>query len=172
MNVFRFSGSPSWATRSAEMIVPWMTSRSSPALASAGVNARAFCGLTRTAVVIPASRMRATAAPSSSGSKGAECNCCNSRIETAGSGSFSAASTTSAMRASTSACRPISPSPLSTPSPPRRPSSIANSTLTSASVGCATTGMSNRYASSCHAVDTSFDDRVRRDGTMLMSWSS
>ena len=64
MNVLRFSGSPSLATRSAEMMVPWMTSRSIPAATSAGVSACAFCGLTRTAVVTPASRMRATAAPS------------------------------------------------------------------------------------------------------------
>ena len=31
MKVFRLSGSPSLATRSAEMMVPWMTSRSMPA---------------------------------------------------------------------------------------------------------------------------------------------
>ena len=39
-----------------------MTSRSMPAATSAGVSARAFCGLTRTAVVTPASRTCATAA--------------------------------------------------------------------------------------------------------------
>ena len=49
---------------------------------------------------------------------------------------------------------------------------MANSADTSASVGWLTTGISNRYASSCQAVDTSCDDRVRRDGTMLMSSSS
>ena len=127
MKVLRFSGSPSCATRSAEMMVPWMTSRSIPAATSAGVSACAFCGLTRTAVVTPASRIRATAAPSRSGSSGAECNCCSSRIAADGSGSFSAASITWAILASTSACLPIRPSPLSTPRPPMRPSSMANS---------------------------------------------
>ena len=37
---------------------------------------------------------------------------------------------------------------------------MANSTDTSASVGWLMTGISNRYASSCHAVDTS----LRRPG--------
>ena len=65
MNVLRLSGSSSpWATCSAEMIVPWMTSRSMPARTRSGVSTRAFCGLTRTAVVTPASRIRATAAQS------------------------------------------------------------------------------------------------------------
>ena len=49
---------------------------------------------------------------------------------------------------------------------------MANSTDANASVGWLMTGISNRYASSCHAVDTSLDDRVRRDGTMAMSSSS
>ena len=144
MKVFRLSGSPSFATRSAEMIVPWMTSRSIPAATSPGVKAWAFCGLTRTAVTTPASRTRATAAASSSGSSGAACSCCSSRMAAAGSGSLAAASTTRAIFASTSACRPIKPSPLRTPNPPSRPSSMANSGDTSASVGCETTGISNR----------------------------
>ena len=94
MKVLRLSGSPSLATRSAETIVPWMTSRSTPAATSPGVNAWAFCGLTRTAVVTPASRMRATAAASNSGSSGAACSCCSSRMAADGSGSLAAASVT------------------------------------------------------------------------------
>ncbi|CNW13729.1 Uncharacterised protein [Mycobacterium tuberculosis] len=144
MKVFRLSGSPSLATRSAETMVPWMTSKSIPAATSTGVSHLAFCGLTRTAVVTPASRMRATAAPNRSGFSGAACSSCSNRIAVDGSGSAAAASKSWAIFASTSRWRPISPSPLSTPSPPSRPSSIANSGDTRASVGCATTGISNR----------------------------
>ena len=111
---------------------------------SVGANAWAFCGLTRTAVVTPASRTRATAVPSRSRSMGAECSCCSRRIAAVGSGSFSAAATTSAILTSTSACLPIKPSPLSTPSPPSLPISIANDGDTNASVGWATTGISKR----------------------------
>ncbi len=144
MKVLRFSGSPSDATRSAEMIVPWMTSRSIPAATRVGVSDWAFCGLTRTAVVTPASRMRATAAPSRSGSSGAACSCCSIRVAAESSDAVAATSKTWAIFSSTSACLPISPSPLSTPSPPSRPISMANSTDTRASVGCATTGTSKR----------------------------
>ena len=145
MKVFRFSGSPSLADPLGrdDGALDDQQVDARPA-SSAGVSACAFCGLTRTAVVTPASRMRATAAPSSSGSSGAACSSCSSRIAADGSGSFSAASRRCAILASTSACRPISPSPLSTPSPPSRPSSIANSGDTNASVGWATTGISNR----------------------------
>ncbi|SKS90913.1 Uncharacterised protein [Mycobacteroides abscessus subsp. abscessus] len=125
-------------------MVPWMTSRSMPAAIRCGVSSCAFCGLTRTAVVTPAPRTSAMAAANRSGSIGAECNCCNRRIAAEGSGSFCATSTTSAIRASTSACRPHSPSPLMTPSPPALPSSMAKRGETRASVGCATTGISKR----------------------------
>ncbi len=73
--------------------MPWMTSRSMPACSRTGVSAWAFCGLTRTAVVTPASRMRATAEPSRSGLSGAACSSCSSRIAAEGSGSLLAAST-------------------------------------------------------------------------------
>ena len=48
-----------------------MTSRSIPAADERRVSAWAFCGLTRTAVVTPASRTRATPQPSRSGFSGA-----------------------------------------------------------------------------------------------------
>ena len=56
MKSFRFSGSPSEVTCSAEIRVPWMTSRSMPALTRIGVSSRQRCGLTRTAVIAPDSR--------------------------------------------------------------------------------------------------------------------
>jgi hypothetical protein len=43
---------------------------------------------------------------------------------------------------------------------------MAVSGLTTASDGLVTSGMSNRKASICHAVETSSTSRVRRDGTI------
>ena len=169
MNRLRFSGSPSRATCSAETIVPCTISTSTPAASRSGVSSSACCGLTRAATVTPESLIRLTAWASSSGRIGAACSCCSSRIGTSGSSVSSAARTTSASRCSTSACRAHRPSALSTPSPPSSPMRTAVAGDTTASVGCVTSGMSNRYASICQDSETSLDERVRRDGTISMS---
>ena len=56
MNDLRFSARPSARTCSAEMIVPWMTSSSTPAAMTGPASAAAFCGDSRTATVPPPSR--------------------------------------------------------------------------------------------------------------------
>jgi hypothetical protein len=50
-----------------------------------------------------------------------------------------------------------------------RPNAIAVSGDITESMGAANTGMSKRYASICHATDTSSGSRVRRLGTIAMS---
>ncbi len=99
------------------------------------------CGLTRTAVVTPRPRGCDTAAGQ---------GLAVPRAAPAAAGSPSTVRGRPLQLPRTEAIlprsgwRPISPSPLSTPSPPSRPGSIANSGDTRASVGCATTGISNR----------------------------
>src|SRR3954453_6141196 len=44
--------------------------------------------------------------------------------------------------------------------------------VTTLSIGATTSGISNRYASICHATLTSSGSRVRRDGTMPISSSA
>jgi hypothetical protein len=50
-----------------ETSVPWMTSRSTPASRTTGASARVCCGDTRTATVIPPSRIVLTRSAISSG---------------------------------------------------------------------------------------------------------
>ena len=59
MNVLRFSGGSAAdaETCSAETIVPWMTSRSTPADRIVGAYRSVCCGDTRTAVIAPVSRI-------------------------------------------------------------------------------------------------------------------
>jgi len=143
MKVFRFSGSPSLATRSADTIVPWMTSRSIPACSSTRRQRPSICGLSRTAVVTPASRMRATAgAQQALGSAVAgmqllEQPDCRGRFGLlfGGLDKLSDLGFDIGMP-------PDQPSPLKHAQAPSLPSSIANSGDTKASVGCATTGIS------------------------------
>ncbi len=167
MNSLRLSGSPC-DTCSAEMMVPCTTRISTPAASSTGVSSRARCGLTRAATVTPASRTDRSASVSSAVSSGAACSSCNSRTAAVGSSS-SAAARTRASAPSGSACRAHSPSAFSTASPPSRPIATALVGDTTASVGCVTSGISNRYASSCQAVETSLELRVRREGT-ISTW--
>ena len=70
MNSLRLSASPPVVTCSAETIVPWMTSRSTPALRIAGASCTVCCGETRTAVVTPASRISRIRSAISSGLTG------------------------------------------------------------------------------------------------------
>ena len=72
MNSLRFSASPAVVTCSAETIVPWMTSRSTPAASAAGAYCSVCCGETRTAVVVPASRSSLIRVVIRSGSTGRE----------------------------------------------------------------------------------------------------
>ena len=57
MNCLRFSASPCDVTCSALTMVPWMTSRSTPAASAVGASCSVCCGETRTAVVTPESRI-------------------------------------------------------------------------------------------------------------------
>jgi hypothetical protein len=65
-------------TCSAETIVPWMTSRSTPADSAVGASCSVCCGETRTAVVTPASRISLIRAVISSGLTGSQYTCCSS----------------------------------------------------------------------------------------------
>ena len=142
MKSLRLSGRPV-DTCSAEMIVPWTTSTSTPAARSSGVSSRARCGLTRAATVTPASRMVRNASVSRSSRIGAACSSCSVRTAASGS-SDAAASATRSRAASASACRAHSPSALSTPSPPSLPIRTAFAGDTTASVGWVTSGISKR----------------------------
>ena len=53
--------------------------------------------------------------------------------------------------------------------PPNLPISIAVSGETTESIGAAIIGISNLYASICHAVETFSGSRVRRLGTIAIS---
>ena len=63
------------------------------------------------------------------------------------------------------------PSRSSTASPPSAPRFAAKAGETTLSIGEATSGISNRYASICQATETSSGSLVRRDGTMPISSS-
>ena len=73
------------------------------------------------------------------------------------------------MALSASAWRAHRPSALSTARPPSWPIRTAVDGDTIASVGWVTSGIPNGYASSCQAVETSWELRVRRDGT-ISTW--
>ena len=72
MNVLRFSGgcAADPDTCSADTIVPWMTSRSTPAERIAGASVSVCCGDTRTAVIAPVSRISLIRWPISSSRTG------------------------------------------------------------------------------------------------------
>ena len=169
MKDLRFSGSPPRSTCSADTMVPWITSRSMPARITRCASSAAFCGDTRAATVDPPSLTAAIAAASRSSSIGAAYARCNAAVAASGSSESLATRTISSITASGSACRAHSPSALITPRPPARPTSIAIAGDATASDESMTNGIPKRYASICHAVETSADDRVRRDGTMAIS---
>ena len=171
MNVLRFSGSPSCATRSAEMMVPWMTSRSMPAATSAGSTPGRSAGSPAPPWSPRPRGWSRTAAPSRSGSIGAECSCCSRRIAAAGSAPFPR------------------PRPPGRSWPPRRraadqPLAVEHAEPAEPAHLDRELRRHQRVGRMGHhrdleavgvelpAVDTSFDDLVRRDGTMLMSSSS
>ena len=70
MNDLRFSASPLCWTCSAETMVPWMTSNSTPAAIAGPASAMAFCGDSRTATVPPPARSSPIASVSRSSDTG------------------------------------------------------------------------------------------------------
>ncbi len=110
MNDLRFSASPPRCTCSADTIVPWMTSNSTPAAITGAASDAAFCGETRTETVPPPAFSVPIASPSRSIDTGAEYASCSIRISSSGSASSSAAPTISSMTDCGSACRAHNPS--------------------------------------------------------------
>jgi hypothetical protein len=163
MNVFRFSGGFAGfaPTCSADTIVPWMTSRSTPAARIAGASRNVCCGETRTATTTPWSRIsliRNVIRSSRTGSAYIRCSSCVAPSQSRPASDSSTGTGSSYLVQS--------PSASSTPRPPIRLTSAIVAGDIVASDGKPISGKSNRYASICQASDTASMSRVRRDGTM------
>ena len=143
--------------------MPWMTSRSTPAASSAGASSRARCGLTRTATVTPASRIALQRLGEQLGVHRLGVQLLQQPHGRGGSSSSAAAAHPDQ--------RPLGvvvpgPQPLGVEhAQPAEPADRDRGRRRHHGVGrVVTSGMSNRKASICQAVETSSTLRVRRDG--------
>ena len=144
MNDFRFSAVPLAWTCSADTIVPWMTSSSTPAAIAGPASTEAFCGDSRIDTVPPASRRVWIASVSRSTDTGSEYTFCRAAMMSSGSSAAAPSSSRSSITRCGSGYRAHSPSPSSTPSPPSAETAPATVGETMASVGWVSSGMSNR----------------------------